>query len=84
MAPVRLENTELQKGNAMAVEQIFEQDAYARSSEAEDIAKKRAEKLKAEGGEAGRAVLFRPFQQEPGVDFGCCHGESFHGALLSG
>ncbi len=33
--------------------------------------------------EAGRAVLFRPVQQELGVDFGCCHGKSFHGALPS-
>ena len=80
---MRPENSELQKGNAMAVESIFEQDAYARSSEAEDIAKKRAEELKAEGEEAGSAVLFRPVQQELGVDFGCCHGKSFHGALHS-
>ena len=67
----------------MAVEMIFEQDAYARSCEAEDIGKKHTKEPKAQGGEAGRAVLFRHVQQELGVEFGCCHSKSFHGAPRS-
>ena len=44
---------------------------------------KHAKELKAQGDEAERAVLFRPVQQELGVDLGCCHSKSFHGALPS-